>query len=67
MCIRDRISGKIGFGVYVETLATGRLTNWEEVQRLECFHIWTEETVQERFEWGAQPSIFYAVVKPHLL
>ena len=62
-----RISGKIEFGVYVETLATGRLTNWEEVQRLECFHIWTKETVRERFEWGDQPSISYAVVQPRLL
>lgn len=62
-----RISGRIAFGVYVEILASGRLTNWEEVQRLQCFHIWTEETVRERFEWGDQLSISYAVVQPHLL
>ncbi len=62
-----RIDGKIAFAVYVETLAKGRLTDWEEVKRLESFHIWTEATVRDRFEWDDEPGISYAVVQPYLL
>ena len=27
------------------------LSSWEEVQALDKQHIWTEETVRERFDW----------------
>ncbi|MEX2579143.1 MAG: DUF1802 family protein [Verrucomicrobiales bacterium] len=54
---------EVAFSVYVETLATGRLTDWDEVLRLDPYHIWKEEIVRERFEWGDEPGIAFAVVK----
>lgn len=59
--------GSVAFSVFVETLATGRLSSWEEVERLRPFHIWTDEIVRERFEWGEEPGISYAVVRAYPL
>tara|TARA_R110002096_G_scaffold16662_2_gene56836 strand:- start:1775 stop:2353 length:579 start_codon:yes stop_codon:yes gene_type:complete len=57
----------ISFSVFVETVATGRITTWEEVQRLDPYHIWAENTVRERFDWGDEPGISYAVIRAFLL
>lgn len=54
---------EIVFSVYVETVMTGCLTDWEEVLRLDPYHIWKEEIIRERFEWGDKPGLSYAVVK----
>lgn len=53
----------IPFSVYVETLGRGRLTDWDEVASLAPWHIWTEEIVRERYAWGDEPGIAYAVVR----
>jgi hypothetical protein len=53
----------IVFSVYVETLASGRLTDWDEVLRLAPFHIWREEIVRERFEWGDEPGLAWATIR----
>ncbi len=53
----------IVFSVYVEAIQTGRLTDWDEVMRLDPYHIWKEEIVRERFEWGEEPGISYAIVR----
>lgn len=55
--------GEVAFSVYIETIAAGRLTNWDDVLRLEPFHIWNEEIIRERFEWGDEPGLSFAVVK----
>ncbi|MEM1442949.1 MAG: DUF1802 family protein [Verrucomicrobiota bacterium] len=55
--------GEVAFSVYVEAISVGRLTNWEEVLRLDPYHIWKEEIIRERFEWGDEPGLSYAVVK----
>ncbi len=55
--------GTIELELYVETLQTGRLTDWNEIRRLESFHIWSEETIRERFEWGDEPGISYAMIQ----
>ena len=54
---------EIVFSVYVETLATGRITDWDEVRRLAPYHIWREEIVRERFEWGDEPGLAWAVIR----
>lgn len=53
----------VAFSVYIETLATGRLTDWDEVLRLAPYHIWREEIVRERFEWGDEPGISWATIR----
>ncbi len=59
----DLAEDDVVFSVYVETLATGRLGSWEEVQRLAPYHIWREEIVRERFAWGDEPGIAWAVIR----
>jgi len=59
----DVPEGCVPFSVFAETLGTGRLTDWEEVRRLDPYHIWREEIVRERFEWGEEPGIAWAVVR----
>jgi len=53
----------IVFSVYLETIASGRITDWDEVLRLAPFHIWREEIVRERFEWGDEPGISWATIR----
>ncbi|MEM9017248.1 MAG: DUF1802 family protein [Verrucomicrobiota bacterium] len=55
--------GVVEFSVYLETIRSGRLTDWEEILRLDPYHIWREEIVRERFEWGDEHGISWAVVK----
>lgn len=54
---------EIVFSVYVEAIGTGRLTDWNDILRLDPYHIWKEEIVRERFEWGDEHGLSYAVVK----
>ena len=53
----------IVFSVYLETIASGRITDWDEVLRLAPYHIWREEIVRERFEWGDEPGISWATIR----
>ena len=55
--------GQVRFPAFVETIATRRVTSWEEVEALAPFHIWKEATIRERFEWGDEPGIFCAVIR----
>lgn len=57
----------IPFGVYVEATETGVLTDWDEILKLEPYHIWTEPCIRERYDWGDEPGISYAVVKATVL
>ncbi len=59
----DSKEENVSFSVYVETLRTGRFTNWQDVLTLDPFHIWKEEIIRERFKWGDEPGISYAVVR----
>ena len=51
--------------VKVEWLRT--LTEWDEVQRLEAFHCWTEETVRERFLYEDAGRLHVAFVRVYRL
>lgn len=63
----EKEEGMVEFSVYAETIKTGRLTDWDEVCRLEPYHIWKEEIVRDRFEWGDEHGISYAIVKAYQL
>ena len=56
-------SSVIPITLFVETIATGRLTDWEAICEWEPFHIWTRECIRKRFEWGEEPGISYAVIR----
>ncbi|MBB5351840.1 hypothetical protein HNR46_002079 [Haloferula luteola] len=61
--VGDRV--EIGYHVTVPWART--LTNWAEVEALSGEHIWTEETVRQRFDWEGKGmsagSIHVALVR----
>ena len=56
---------------YCEALWAKTLTDWEKVAALEPYHIWTEETIRQRFDWEgkgmASGSIHVALVRVEAL
>jgi hypothetical protein len=52
---------------HAEALWAKTLTSWDQVAALEPYHIWTEETVRQRFDWEgkgmAAGSIHVALVR----
>jgi hypothetical protein len=52
---------------HAEALWAKTLTDWEKVAALEPFHVWTEETIRQRFDWEgkgmASGSIHVALVR----
>jgi hypothetical protein len=43
------------------------LQDWEAVARLDSFHLWTEATVRERFDWSQPSGLHVFVVRVHRL
>ena len=41
----------VRIGHHCEALWAKTLTDWDQVAALEPYHIWTEETVRQRFDW----------------
>jgi hypothetical protein len=53
----------IEFRLFAEAVEMGRLTDWQAIQELAGEHIWTEEVIRERYEWGDEPGISFARVR----
>ena len=43
------------------------LSDWDAVARLDPFHLWTEATVRERFDWATPPGLHVLIVRVHRL
>lgn len=52
---------EIRFRVQVEW--TRELTDWEQIQRLDRFHLWTEQTVRDRFLYDGKEAVSLAFVR----
>lgn len=50
-----------------EALWARTLTDWEQVRRLEPFHVWSEEVVRDRYDCGEEQQIHCALVRVHAL
>ena len=52
---------------HAESVWAKTLTDWDQVAALESLHIWTEETIRQRFDWEgkgmASGSIHVALVR----
>ena len=57
-----REDGRIALQLIAEVTESGRLTDWDEITALADEHIWTEEAIRERYEWGDEPGISFARV-----
>jgi len=53
--------------LWIDTVATARICDWSLVERFSPYHIWTEEVVRERFEWGDEPGLSVALVRARRL
>ncbi len=42
----------VTISLFAKVAEVQRLTDWEKVRALAPFHIWTEETIKDRFGWG---------------
>jgi hypothetical protein len=40
-----------------------RLTDWNKVAALTPFHVWTEQTIRDRFAWSEDSSLHVALVR----
>lgn len=48
---------------YAQVCETKELDDWDVVARLKSQHIWRDEVIRERFEWGQKRGIFALVVR----
>lgn len=46
---------------------TRDLTDWEQIKRLDSFHIWREHVIRERFDYDEKQSVSLAFVRTHRL
>ena len=57
----------VGITHHCEALWAKTLTDWDQVAALEPYHIWTEETIRQRFDWEgkgmASGSIHVALLR----
>jgi hypothetical protein len=40
-----------------------RLTDWEKVAALEPYHVWTQQTIRDRFAWNEESCLHVALVR----
>ncbi len=63
----DSEKAEIAVRLYAEIVRTWVLHEWEQVKGLAAFHAWSEDTVQERFQYKDAPGISVAVLRVHRL
>jgi hypothetical protein len=44
-----------------------RITEWEKVAALQPFHVWTEQTIRDRFAWNEESCLHVALVRVYKL
>ncbi|HEV8072488.1 MAG TPA: DUF1802 family protein [Opitutaceae bacterium] len=52
---------------FAEVVQQVFLSDWAAVARLDAFHLWSEETIRERFNWAQPPGLHAFAVHVHRL
>ncbi len=60
-------NGPIHLRYFAEVVQQTFLSDWAAVARLDAFHLWTEETIRERFNWATPPGLHAFAVRVHRL
>jgi hypothetical protein len=60
-------NGQIGLCYFAEVVRQAFLSDWAAVTRLDAFHLWSEETIRERFNWAQPPGLHAFAVRVHRL
>ena len=55
----------VQFSGYCRIEGHAVISDWDEVERLEPFHIWQPSLLRERFDYGNQSALHLAVVKTY--
>jgi len=55
--------GSVVINYFARVVETEQLRNFSDVQHLNGQHIWKEEVLRDRFEWGKEQSIYAIVVR----
>jgi hypothetical protein len=62
-----RIDSSIPLRYFAEVVQQAFLSDWAAVARLNAFHLWSEETLRERFNWAQPPGLHAFAVRVHRL
>lgn len=63
----DPPSDTVRLTAFAEVLHHAFLDDWSRVGVLAPYHVWTESTVRERFDWSDPPGLHALVVRVHRL
>jgi hypothetical protein len=55
--------GSVVINYFARVIETEQLRSFEDVQRLHGQHIWKEDVLKERFEWGKEQLIYAIAVR----
>jgi hypothetical protein len=62
-----RNDANIQLRYFAEVVRQAFLSDWAAVARLDAFHLWTEATIRERFNWAQPPGLHVFAVRVHRL
>jgi hypothetical protein len=63
----SRNDSSIPLRYFAEVVRQAFLSDWAAVARLDAFHLWSEETIRERFNWAKPPGSYAFAVRVHRL
>jgi hypothetical protein len=62
-----RETGRVQIHYWAEVVRQAFLSDWAAVAQLDAFHLWSEATVRERFNWAKPPGLHAFAVRVHQL
>jgi hypothetical protein len=62
-----RKDSSIHLRYFAEVVRQAFLSDWAAVARLNAFHLWSEATIRERFNWAQPPGLHAFAVRVHRL
>jgi hypothetical protein len=60
-------TGRIELSYFAEIARQAFLSDWAAVAALDAFHLWSEATIRERFNWARPPGLHAFAVRVHRL
>jgi hypothetical protein len=56
-------TGRIGLRHFAEVVRQAFISDWAAIARLDPFHLWSEKTIRERFNWAKPPGLHAFAVR----
>ena len=58
---------EVEFQYFAELADTRFISDFGLLERLDSAHLWTRETVREKFEWSRPPGVHLLIIRVHAL